>query len=228
MMTSVGCDHGAFVKTTPACDQADLQVRFLAAKALGPDGMTTYTKFRSTRSVEDGYSFQSVAIRAKSKGRVRLASSNTHVKPSIDGGYLSNSEDIATLREGIKLGRALGNRPEWGAYLGQEVYPGTHIQTDDQIDEYIKNSVHTANALTGTCKMGVGKDAVVDPELRVIGVNGVRVADSSVIPCITGGQTGTPTVMIADRAAAFISNPSTMTAVYSTDEVEPARAVATA
>jgi choline dehydrogenase-like flavoprotein len=206
MMTSVGCDHGAFVKTTADASQPDLQIRFIPAKALGPDGMTTYTKFRTTRYVEDGYTFQNVAIRAKSLGRIRLASSNTHVKPVIDGGYLSNPADLATLREGVKLSRTLGHRPEWSEYLGQEVYPGNHVQSDEEIDEYIKNTVHTANALTGTCRMGVGKDAVCGPDLRVIGVNGVRVADSSAIPLV-GGQTATPTVMVADRAATFIKNP---------------------
>lgn len=206
-LTSTGCDHGAFVRTTPGASQPDLQYRFLAAKALTPDGMTTFTKFRTVGNHGDGYSIQSVAIRAKSKGRVRLASSNTHVKPVVDLAYLSNASDLATLREGIKLGRAILNRPEWGEYLGQEVYPGPDVQTDDEIDEYIRNSVHTANALTGTCKMGTGKDAVVGPDLRVIGVNGLRVADSSVFPSIPGGQTGTPTVMVAERAANFVLNP---------------------
>lgn len=207
MMTSVGCDHGAFVKTKPSATQADLQIRFVPALALGPDGMSTYTKWRNTRSHDDGYTFQTVAIRAKSKGRVRLASSNSHVKPMIDGGYLSNPDDLATLRDGIKLGRALGNRPEWSEYLGKEVYPGPSVQTDEEIDEYIKNNVHTSNALTGTCKMGVGPDCVVGPDLKVIGVNSLRVADSSVIPIIPGGQTGTPTVMIAERAAEMILSP---------------------
>lgn len=209
MMTSTGCDHGAFVKTSAAASrQPDLQIRFIPAKALGPDGMTTYTKFRMTGHVEDGYTFQSVAIRAKSKGRVRLASSNTHVKPMIDGGYLSHPDDLATLREGVKLGRRLGNRPEWSDYLGTEVYPGLDVQSDEEIDHYIRSTVHTANALTGTCKMGVNKDCVVGPDLRVTGVRGVRVADASVIPCLPGGQTGTPTVMIADRAAAFLAHPA--------------------
>jgi choline dehydrogenase-like flavoprotein len=209
LLTSTGCDHGAFVKTNASTDGLpDLQIRFLAAKALGPDGMTTFTQFRNTACIEDGYSFQSVACRAKSKGRIRLASSNMHVKPIIDGGYLSSPADIQTLREGIKLGRRLGNRPEWAEYLGEEVFPGIDVQSDNQMDEYIKNTLHTANALVGTCKMGADKDAVVSPDLRVIGVNGVRVADSSVFPTIPGGQTGTPTVMIAERAAAFLRNPS--------------------
>jgi choline dehydrogenase-like flavoprotein len=207
LLTSVGCDHGAFARTTIDAVQPDLQLRFIPARALGPDGMTTYTQFRNAGSVEDGYTIQPVACRAKSKGRIRLASSNTHVKPIIDGGYLSNPDDLATLREGIKLARRLCNRAEWGEYLGQEVYPGSDVQSDAQIDEYIRNTVHTANALTGTCKMGTGKDAVVGPDLCVLGVKGLRVADSSVIPSIPGGQTATPTVMIADRAAHFIANP---------------------
>ena len=207
LLTSTGCDHGGFVRSSPTATQPDLQLRFIAAKALGPDGMTTYTKFRSTPYHEDGYTVQVVACRAKSKGRVRLASSNAHVKPCIDGGYLSNTSDLVAMREGIKLGRMLCNRPEWGEYLGQEVYPGPDVQTDEQIEEYIRNSLHTSNALTGTCKMGTAKDCVVGPDLRVIGVNGVRVADSSVFPSIPGGQTGTPTVMVAERAAHFILNP---------------------
>ena len=125
----------------------------------------------------------------------------------IDTGYLSDPADLETLREGIKLGRKLGEQSGWSEYKGEEVFPGKHVQTDDEIDEYIRNSLHTANALVGTCKMGTGDDAVVGPDLRVKGVNGVRVIDSSVIPKIPGGQTGTPTVMIAERAAAFLLNP---------------------
>jgi len=207
LLTSTGCDHGGFMRTSVATDQPDLQMRFIAAKALGPDGMTTFTQFRNTKKLDDGYTFQSIAVRAKSRGSVRLVSSNSHIKPAIDGGYFSNPEDLATLREGIKISRQLGNRPEWAEYLGEEVFPGPQVQTDDEIDEYIKNTLHTANALTGTCKMGTGDDAVVGPDLRVRGVKGVRVADSSVIPVIPGGQTATPTVMIADRAASFIMTP---------------------
>jgi len=113
LLTSTGCDHGGFVRTTAAkTNQPDLQLRFLAAKALGPDGMTTFTQLRSSKSHEDGYSIQSIACRARSQGRVRLASSNTMVKPSIEAGYFSDPNDLATLREGIKLGRQLCNHPE--------------------------------------------------------------------------------------------------------------------
>jgi len=208
ILTSVGCDHGAFTKTSAANGQSDLQVRFLPAKALSPDGMTTFSLFRTTPNLQDGYSFQSVAIRARSRGQVRLASSNTHVKPSINAGYLADTADMTTLREGIKLGRKLGNRDEWGNLKGEEVYPGAEVQTDDEIDEYIRNTVHTANAIVGTCKMGSDASSVVGPDLKVHGVGGVRVIDASIIPRIMGGQTGTPVVMIAERAAAFMKDPS--------------------
>jgi len=207
IMTSTGCDHGAFVKTSAADSQPDLQIRFLPARAVTPDGMTSFTKFRNLKKLDDGYSFQSVAARARSFGEVRLASSNTHTKPIIHGNYLSDSKDLDTLREGIKLSRKLGNREEWKEFLGKEVFPGNHVQNDEQIDDYIRNTLHTANALTGTCKMGTGSDAVVGPDLRVKGVKGLRVIDSSVIPIIPGGQTATPTVMIAERASTFIKNP---------------------
>jgi len=206
-LTSVGCDHGAFVKTG-SDSQADLQMRFLPARAMGPDGMTTFTQFRNTKSHPDGYSFQSVATRAKSCGKVRLASSNTQVKPVIDGGYLSDPSDVATLREGIKLSRKLG--AQFGDYVGEEVFPGKDVQSNAEIDHYIRDSVHTANALVGTCKMGdeSDKSAVVTADLKVKGVTGLRVVDSSIFPKIPGGQTGTPTVMVAERAAEFIKDPS--------------------
>lgn len=233
-LTSTGCDHGAFVKTGEESDQPDLQMRFLPAKALMPDGMSTFTQFKYIGNFEDGYSFQSVATRAKSRGSVRLASSNAHVKPIIDTGYLSDPTDLTTLREGIKLGRKLGKSPAWAEYLGEEVFPGPHVQSDADIDAYIRSSLHTANALVGTCKMGLGEDAVVGPDLSVRGVTGVRVVDSSVIPNIMGGQTGTPTVMIAERAAAFLQNPELApkeervivdeTVYHQADEVEAAAA----
>jgi choline dehydrogenase len=87
------------------------------------------------------------------------------------------------------------------------VFPGKACATDEQLNKYIRDTLHTANALTGSCRMGTGADAVVDPDLKVRGVTGVRVCDSSIFPSIPGGQTGTPTVMVAERAADFIINP---------------------
>ena len=123
------------------------------------------------------------------------------MKPVVDGGYLSDSADLATLREGLRMGRRMGK--QMGEYTGEEVYPGKDVETDDQLDDYIRNTLHTANALVGTCKMGTPTDktAVVDASLKLLGVSGVRVVDASVMPRIPGGQVGTPCVMIAEKAA---------------------------
>ena len=202
-LTSTGCDHGGFFKTKVELSGADLQMRFLAARALSPDGMGTFTKFREQANLGDGYSFQSIVARPTSRGSVKLRSSDPREKPIIDGGHVKTEEDMATLREGIRMSRTLGTSPAFAPYMGEEVYPGTHIQSDAEIDEYIRETVHTSNALVGTCKMGAATDAhaVVDSHLKVLGVKNLRVVDASVMPKIIGGQTSAPTIMIAERAS---------------------------
>lgn len=202
-LTSTGCDHGGFFKTKENLDDPDLQMRFLAAQALSADGMSTFTKFKNSAGHPDGFSFQSIACRAHSVGNVRLSSNDPHSKPIIEGCHLNDERDIVTLREGIKLSRKLSNSPALVPFKAEEIYPGKHIQSDEDIDNYIRNSVHTSNALVGTCRMGVLNDehAVVDGQLRVKGVHGLRVVDASIMPKIPGGQTSAPTVMIAEKVA---------------------------
>ena len=148
-----------------------------------------------------------VAARAKSKGTIKLASANSRVKPIITTNYFAEKADIDTLLEGIKLARELGQREEWKGFKGEEVFPGPAIQSREDLIAYMKETIHTSNALVGTCKMGCGKDAVVGADLKVHGVNGVRVCDSTIFPTIPGGQTATPTVMVSERAASFLINP---------------------
>lgn len=203
--TSVGCDHGGFFKTEDSLDSCDLQMRFLPARALSPDGMGTFSKFRQNSVQLDGFSFQSIVSRPHSRGSVELKSANPLDYPAIKTGYFTDEKDLRTMREGIKLSRKLAKTKAFEQYIGEEVYPGADVQTDEQIDNYIKSYVHTSNALVGTCTMG--KDAatsVVSPELKVHGVSGLRVIDSSVMPKIPGGQTGAPTVMIAEKGAELL------------------------
>ena len=94
--------------------------------------------------------------------------------------------------------------PAFSQYLGEEIYPGPNVKTDEQIEDYIKNTVHTSNALVGTCKMGNDRMSVVSAQLKVHGVDGLRVVDASVMPKIPGGQTGAPVFMIAEKAASII------------------------
>ena len=120
---------------------------------------------------------------------------------------IQDGADIATLREGIKLSRRIAESQPLGKYLNAEAYPGSGRNGDADLEEFIRKTAHSGNALVGTCRLGVSAEdgSVVSSEsFQVHGVDGLRVVDSSVIPVIPGGQTGAPTVMIAERAAAAI------------------------
>lgn len=207
-LTSTGCDHGGFFKSTPELSSPDVQMRFIAAQSLTADGMGTYTKFREASALGDGFSIQSIAARPYSRGHIELASTNPQDKPLIHTGYLSDegSKDIASIREGIKLSRQIVASKTFDEVRGEEVFPGKDVTSDQDIDQYIRESTHTSNAVVGTCKMGSLDDphAVVDTRCRVKGISGLRVIDASVMPKIPGGQTGAPTIMIAEKAADFL------------------------
>jgi choline dehydrogenase-like flavoprotein len=203
VLTSTGCDHGAFVslanETSP-----QLQLRFLATRAVTADGMGSFTTFRKTPNHPDGFSIQAIAARPRCRGRITLRSAAPEDRPILDYGWL-NDEDRATLREGMRLGRRLAKTAAFDQYRAEEVFPGEAVQTDAELDEYLDQSVHSANALVGTCRMGPNaRDAVVDSKLRVHGVKRLRIADASVFPQLPGGQSGASTVMVAERASEFL------------------------
>jgi choline dehydrogenase-like flavoprotein len=158
--------------------------------------------------MKSGFSTQLIACRPRSSGRVRLRDSHHHTKPLLEDVYLSaeGDDDVKALREGIKLARKLVDTEAFDNFRGKEVYPGAAVRTNEQIDAYIRSSIHSANALTSSCRMGAASDpmAVLDPELRVRGVRGLRVVDASAMPQIIGGQTCAPTLMLAEKAADMI------------------------
>ena len=158
--------------------------------------------------MKPGFTTQIIACRPKSVGTVRLRTADPFAKPLIENVHLSDAEgaDIATLREGIKLGRKICKESVFDPYRGEEVYPGPAVQTDSEIEEIIRGSVHSGNALIGTCRMGRDDDshAVLDSELRVRGVGALRVIDASAMSAITGGQTCAPTIMIAEKGADLV------------------------
>jgi len=206
-LTSTGCDHGAFVKTSAATDKnPDLQLRFLAARAVSADGMGTFASFKKTTNHPDGFSLQSIAARPGSRGRVLLTSADPADKPVVEGNYLTDKKDVATIRAGLKLSRKIAEQPAFKEHISHEVFPGPHVKTDAQLDAYIADSVHTANALVGTCRMGEVTDpeTVCDSEMRVKGVSRLRICDASIMPALPGGQSGACVVMIAERAADMI------------------------
>jgi len=205
-LTSVACEHGGFFRTAKGFSQPDLQVRFIAARAMSPDGISTLEKMGAGERMQPGYTTQIIAIRPQSAGRVRLRSADPMDKPVLENVHLSDDADVATLREGIKLGRKLCQCPEFEPYRDAEVYPSAAVQSDDEIDSYVRATVHSANALTGSCRMGHDSDpnAVLDPELRVRGIGSLRVIDASAMPHIIGGQTCAPTIMMAEKGADMV------------------------
>jgi choline dehydrogenase-like flavoprotein len=203
VLTSTGCDHGAFISLADETSPK-LQLRFLATRAVTADGMGSFTTFRKTPNHPDGFSIQAIAARPQCRGRVTLRSANPDDKPILDYGWL-NDDDRATLRDGMRLARQLAKTAAFDQYRAEEVFPGEAVQTDAELDEYLDQSVHSANALVGTCRMGPeGRDTVVDSALRVHGVARLRIADASVFPQLPGGQSGAPTVMVAERASEFL------------------------
>lgn len=155
----------------------------------------------------DGHAFTlgPVLVTPRSRGRVTVRSSDPGVRPSILGNHLTDPHDVATLVHGVKLARRLAATEPLAGATGREIYPGEAVGDDDEaIEADLRRRCQLLYHPVGTCRMGSDDDAVVDPELRVRGVEALRVVDASVMPQITRGNTHAPTVMIAEKAADMI------------------------
>ena len=148
-----------------------------------------------------------MTMRPKSRGRLGLRSKDPRDGPKFFAGVLASEEDMDTLRRGVRLARQIYDQPELRDILGEEVWPGSDINSavgSNRLDDAIREHARTIFHPAGTCRMGPTPSAVVDLELRVHGIEGLRVADCSVMPALVSGNTNAPTMMIADRAADFI------------------------
>jgi len=152
----------------------------------------------------DGYTLMAGIIRPASRGALRLASADPHAAPLIDPAYLSCGVDVDALVAAVTLCREIGEQPALADWRGVECYPGPGVRSRDELREYVRRTAITYHHQVGTCAMGVDENAVVDPRLRVHGVEGLRVADASVMPLVSSGNTHAPTVMIGERAAELV------------------------
>jgi choline dehydrogenase len=187
-------ESGAFLKSRPDLDRPDLQIHCVLA-VMQNHGKNPVAK--------DGFTFHVCQLRPESRGRVGLNSADPFDDPAIFANYLATEEDRRALREGVKMMRKVAEQPALAPFRTEELFPGKAIQTDDEIDAWIRGVAETIYHPVGTCRMGAAGDplAVVDAELKVQGLKGLRVIDASVMPNLVGGNTNAPTIMIAEKAA---------------------------
>jgi choline dehydrogenase len=186
-----------FIRSKAGVEYPDIQYHFLPA-AIRYDG----------KAAAPGHGFQVHfgPMRSKSRGHVRVRSADPNVAPEILFNYMSHPDDWADFRACIRLTREVFRQPAMARYRGAEIQPGDEVTTDEAIDAFIREHCESAFHPCGTCRMGQPSDpmAVVDPECRVIGIEALRVADSSIFPRITNGNLNAPSIMVGEKASDHI------------------------
>jgi choline dehydrogenase-like flavoprotein len=192
-------EGGAFIKSSPELRRPDLQLHFVIA--ITDD---------HARKLHMGFGFSChvCVLRPKGRGDVRLHDANPLSAPRIDPRFLSEPEDVALLLQGVKKTREILRAPALAKYRHRELYTA-EARTDDELVRHIRARADTVYHPVGTCKMGTDAMAVVDAQLRVHGIENLRVVDASVMPTLIGGNTNAPTVMMAERAADWMRGPIT-------------------
>jgi choline dehydrogenase len=190
-----GGEAQMLVKTRPDVIAPDLQY-FMTNIMYSNNGRTIINKH--------GFMAYFTLQRPGSRGTVKIRSADPAAAPAIDLNYFDDPNDIATMREGIRISRRLFAQPAFDAYRGEEYQPGAAAQSDQQLDSYIRSEVTSNYHLSGTCKMGADPLAVVDHTLKVHGLDGLRVIDASIMPRVVSGNTNAPTIMIAEKGARMI------------------------
>ncbi|UXI02464.1 GMC family oxidoreductase [Photobacterium sp. TY1-4] len=195
--TSNIAEAGGFAKSAPELAVPDIQFHFSPC-FLDNHGLNLW------QTVRHGYSLHACNLRPKSRGRLTLRDADPTTAPAIRANYLDDPEDMAVMIKALKLSRDILRQPAFARYRGQEVFPGTEVQTDAALEAFIRRKAESIYHPVGTCKMGQDEMAVVDAELRVRGVSGLRVVDASIMPTLVGGNTNAPTIMIAEKASDMI------------------------
>ena len=194
IFTSNIAEGGGFVKSSPGIAAPDLQLHFCIG-ILESHGR----KLHASR----GFSSHVCALRPKSAGRVALQSPDPFAAPSIDPGFYTHPDDLETMVRGFRISRRIMESPLLDPYRGKELFTeGVH--SDDEIRDVLRRRSDTIYHPVGTCRMGIDEAAVVDPQLRVRGVTGLRVADASIMPTLIGGNTNAPAIMIGEKASDLI------------------------
>jgi choline dehydrogenase len=151
-----------------------------------------------------GFGLTVYQLRPESRGEIKLKSANPSDPPAMHPNYLATETDRHAIVDGLKIGRRILATPPMQHFITEEYQPGPSVATDEQLLQHAKNTGGTVFHPTSTCKMGVDPMAVVDPELRVYGIEGLRVVDASVMPTVVSGNTNAATIMIGEKAADLV------------------------
>lgn len=189
--TTEGC---AFARSTPNRADCDIEISFAKEPHFAPetnDGLPRYTIIPGI-------------TRPKSRGTVRIASGDPDTDLIIDPNYFSHPDDMAAMIQAVRLSRQIGEQAALEEWNAREYFPGPHVERDEEIARYVADDVSTWFHPVGTCRMGMGPDAVVDPTLRVHGMDGLRVADASIMPDIVSVNTNAASTMIGWKAGGLV------------------------
>ncbi len=190
-------EAGGFIRSRETLDRPDVQLHMLP---LLFDDSGRNLKLMS----KPGYSVHVCVLRPKSTGTVSITSANPFAAPEIDYNFFAEPDDCKVMVDGIHQARRILSAKAFDEYRGEEIHPGSDCQSDEQIIEKVKEKVGLVYHPVGTCKMGIDRMAVVDPQLRVHGLEGLRVVDASIMPRLISGNTNAPTIAIAEKAADLI------------------------
>jgi choline dehydrogenase-like flavoprotein len=191
----------AFLKTRRELAVPDVQFLFRGAPA------RAHPWFPGLRpAYEDSFGLRPVMLHPESRGVVRLSSADASAPVRIIQNFLATDHDVRAIREGVKLGRDLAGRKGLDPFRGREMAPGPDCRTDAEIDAFVRRTAITAHHPCATCAMGTGEGAVLDPALRVRGVEGLRAVDASAMPDLVSGNINACVLMIAEKAADLVLN----------------------
>ncbi|OED45102.1 GMC family oxidoreductase [Endozoicomonas sp. (ex Bugula neritina AB1)] len=196
-LTTTIAEAGGFIKSSSEVERPDLQLH-ISPLTVEDHGRTWSHNFRY------GLSAHVCVLRPESVGSVSLASSDPEEDPIIDLNMLSAQKDMDVLVKGVRKLREILTAPAMTPYTGSEIAPGDHVQTDKELEDSIREKANHVYHPVGTCKMGCDELAVVDNQLKVHGLEGLRVVDASIMPKLISGNTNAPTIMIGEKAADMI------------------------
>jgi choline dehydrogenase len=195
-LTSPVAEVCAFVRTRSGLPAADIQYHM---------GAAFYEQHGAVEHDAHACTIAPVLVSPRARGEVTLRSSDPQAKPKILTNSLTEPEDVASMMAGLELALRIAATSPLREKIVKELTLGAAVESDAELEQALRERVELIYHPVGTCRMGAGDDAVVDPELRLRGLDGLRVVDASVFPVITGGNTNAPTIMVAERAADVIS-----------------------